>query len=723
MKSSWSSCRLRLDPSKPHQIEFHHEGDVISTAGERVFFVSSRGIWYPRVGSAFARFDLTFHYPRDLVLVSTGDLVSTRTEGEWRISSFHAPSPIRFAGFNLGAYNCVSRARGVLKVDVCANREMEAALRRPAVPDDRIALAPAQTIGRVRRPLLNPPPLAPPPNPAARLDKLADDVAGALEFMSAQFGPPPIRHVTVSPIPGSFGQGFPGLIYLSTLSYLDVSQRPAAARNTYKDLLFSDVLVAHEAAHQWWGNLVTAAGYQDEWLMESLADYSALMYLEKKSGPRALDTVLDRYRNDLLKKTDSGRTVESAGPIVWGIRLLSSQAPQSWRAITYEKGAWILHMLRRRLGDERFTAMLREICAKYRFRPLATEEFRQIAQRFSPPKSPDPELRAFFDNWIYGTGIPAVKMTQSIRAGKITGTLTATGAGDDFTGLVPVELPARTQESGVLVASLERWLLVFDSVASARCRSEGLAFGQRHPNKEMSTLFLSGRNAVVTGGTRGIGLAIARALAEAGAAVAICGRTAAAVEKTARELAAQTAAKVVGAPADVSDSGQVSNFFQFVDATLGGLDILINNAGVGVFRSAADLSLEDWHRTLDTNLSGVFYCCHEALPRMKRRGGGYVINIGSLAGKNAIPGGAAYNASKFGLNGFSEAMMLDHRYDDIRVSTIMPGSVATDFDSGATKAEWKIAPEDIAAIVITLLGMPARTLVSRVEVRPAKPKK
>ncbi len=436
-----------LDASKPHKIEFHHEGEVISTAGDRVFFVSSRGTWYPRLSSAFAHFDLTFRYPRDLVLVCTGDPVSTRTEGESRISDFHAPAPIRFAGFNLGAYNCVSRERGGLKVDVCANREIEAALRRQPVPNEHIALTPAQAVARGRRPFLDPAPLAPQPNPAARLDKLADDVAGALEYMSAQFGPPPIRRVTVSPIPGSFGQGFPGLIYLSTLSYMDASQRPAAARNTYKDLLFSDVLEAHEAAHQWWGNLVTAAGYQDEWLMESLADYSALLYLEKKSGPRALDAVLDRYRDDLLKKTDSGRTVESAGPIVWGVRLLSSQAPQSWRAITYEKGAWILHMLRRRLGDARFTAMLREICAQYHYRAISTEEFREIARRFSPPKSPDPELRTFFDNWVYGTGIPAVKITQSSRAGKITGILTASGAGDDFTGFIPVEVQQGRKKS------------------------------------------------------------------------------------------------------------------------------------------------------------------------------------------------------------------------------------------------------------------------------------
>ncbi len=149
----------------------------------------------------------------------------------------------------------------------------------------------------------------------------------------------------------------------------------------------------------------------------------------------------------------------------------------------------------------------------------------------------------------------------------------------------------------------------------------------------------------------------------------------------------------------------------------------MNNAGIGFFGATADLSIEQWRQTIDTNLSGVFYCSREALHRFRARGAGYIINISSLAGKNPFVGGAAYNASKFGLNGFSEAMMLDHRQENVRVSYIMPGSVDTAFGRNSEPADWKIAPSDIAEIVIGLLKMPARTLVSRVEVRPAKPKK
>ncbi|MGO9096263.1 MAG: SDR family oxidoreductase [Bryobacteraceae bacterium] len=230
--------------------------------------------------------------------------------------------------------------------------------------------------------------------------------------------------------------------------------------------------------------------------------------------------------------------------------------------------------------------------------------------------------------------------------------------------------------------------------------------------------FLEGKVAVVTGGTRGIGRAIAEALAGCGASLAICGRSEAGVAKAVAELGP----KVAGKAADVSNPEEVRALFEFVDERLGGLDILVNNAGLGLFSSVAETSLENWQRTIGVNLNGVFYCSREALSRFRQRGGGFIVNIGSLAGKNPFAGGAAYNASKFGLNGFSEAMMLDHRYDNVRVSAILPGSVDTEF-GGLGGADWKIAPQDVAEIVLAVLRMPARTLISRVEVRPAKPKK
>ncbi len=234
---------------------------------------------------------------------------------------------------------------------------------------------------------------------------------------------------------------------------------------------------------------------------------------------------------------------------------------------------------------------------------------------------------------------------------------------------------------------------------------------------------ISGRVAIVTGGTRGIGRATAGRLLAEGARVAVCARSREAVDRAVEEMArTHPGAEVAGEAADVSRREEVERLFRFVDERLGPVEILINNAGVGVFGSVADLSPDQWHRVIDLNLNGAYYCSHQALQRFRNGKGGYIINISSLAGKNAFAGGAAYNASKAGLNAFSEATMLDHRYDDVRVSYIMPGSVDTDFGRRGG-ADWKIAPGDVAEVVVTLLRMPARTTISRVEIRPSKPSK
>jgi NAD(P)-dependent dehydrogenase (short-subunit alcohol dehydrogenase family) len=236
---------------------------------------------------------------------------------------------------------------------------------------------------------------------------------------------------------------------------------------------------------------------------------------------------------------------------------------------------------------------------------------------------------------------------------------------------------------------------------------------------------LKGKRALVTGASKGIGLAIARVLAGEGCGVAICARNGGELSRALEQIKiAAPSVKAIGYAADVSKSAAVSELFAFVDSGLGGLDILINNAGVGIFRSAADLTVEEWDRMLATNLSGAFYCSKLALSRFSQAGGGFIINISSLAGKNPFAGGSGYNASKFGMNGFSEAMMLDHRNDNVRVSYIMPGSVDTEFSGKAAQHNgWKIAPGDIAEIVLHILCMPGRTLISRVEVRPSRPRK
>ncbi len=238
-------------------------------------------------------------------------------------------------------------------------------------------------------------------------------------------------------------------------------------------------------------------------------------------------------------------------------------------------------------------------------------------------------------------------------------------------------------------------------------------------------LNLKGKSALVTGGSKGIGLAIAHRLARAGANVAICGRSeaplASALEGLKREFPFNDL-KLVALTADVRSEDAVRELFRAVDHEFGGLDILVNNAGVGIFKDLASLEPEEWKMVIDTNLTGAYLCSHEALPRLRARGGGWIVNIASLASKNSFAGGAAYNASKFGLLGFSEATMLDHRYEGVKVTTVLPGSVSTGFTPGG-EADWKIAPEDVAEVVASILAIPDRTLVSHVEIRPSRPKK
>jgi 3-oxoacyl-[acyl-carrier protein] reductase len=234
---------------------------------------------------------------------------------------------------------------------------------------------------------------------------------------------------------------------------------------------------------------------------------------------------------------------------------------------------------------------------------------------------------------------------------------------------------------------------------------------------------LKGKKAIVTGASKGIGLAIASALVEQGIDTLICGRDREAVDRAIAGIQQVGPARILGTSTDVGVPDQVKALFEFADRELGGLDILVNCAGIGTFRATGEMKIEEWDRVIATNLSGALYCGREAIQRFEARKGGFIINVSSLAGRNPFAGGAAYNASKYGLNGFSEAMMLDHRNDNIRVSYVMPGSVDTEFGGHSSSAEtsWKIAPADIADIVLHILSMPDRTLISRVEVRPSRP--
>jgi hypothetical protein len=442
-------CNPALDPAVPHEIEIHHEGAVIRDAGNQVYFVASRGTWYPRTGAGLASYDLTFRYPKNLTVAATGTPVADRTEGDWRITHVKTDTPVRFAGFNLGNFQAVVREHNGYRIALYANHRLESALSPKAV----LPVMPAADNPFPRRRPKGadtPAPAPGPPDPADRLEELTRNLVDTLDFMTEEFGPSPIHNIAVTPIPGGFGQGFPGLVYLSTLAYIDPGQLPPLLRVRSEQTFYSELLETHEVAHQWWGNLVVPASYHDEWLIESLANYSALLLLERKKGVKAIDNVLDDYRTHLLAKTDAGQTIESAGPIIWGYRLESSLTPDAWRTVTYEKGTWIIHMLRRRLGDEKFLALLREVSRHHH--SISTEEFRDLASQYAP-KSPDPGLKIFFDNWVYGTGVPAVKLSYSWRGAKLSGSLVQRDVDEAFSAYVPVEVETRSRTDIYWLAS------------------------------------------------------------------------------------------------------------------------------------------------------------------------------------------------------------------------------------------------------------------------------
>ncbi len=423
-----------LAPARAHEIEIHHEGKVVADAGNQVFYVGSRGSWYPGRGMQFATYDLTFRSPRDLDLVATGDPVEDRLDGDQKITRRRVPVPIRLVGFNLGVYDRAQLHRGALTIEVCANRGVEDALQPVRVPDITwSAVPPRPTRRAAATPALPlpPPSVVPVRSSKARLEALAVDIGDVMDFYTARFGPLTLKRLEVSPVPGRFGQGFPGMIYLSTTSYLPASQ----SMNEQQQIFFSDLLHSHEAAHQWWGSIVTSAGYHDDWITESLANYSALLYLEKRKGARAVDLLLEDYRVRLLAGGPGGKAPDSAGPIVQGMRL-----GEAWQAVMYGKGTWIVHMLRRRMGDEAFNRMLGALRREFQDKTITTEQFRIFCAGFLPPKSADPKLEAFFDQWVYSTGIPSLKLTSRISGVHVSGTVAESGMPDDSAATVPIEI-------------------------------------------------------------------------------------------------------------------------------------------------------------------------------------------------------------------------------------------------------------------------------------------
>jgi len=455
-------------------LRLRYKGSVISDAGNGVFFVGDRGSWYPRAGGSgdFASYDIKLRWPRQLKLVATGKKLEEHDEEDFKAAEWRSEQPIPVAGFNLGDYASQSVSEKRFSVKVYASRELEAELAARLTRQNRAFYLPGLTSTPAQQEMEMP---EAPPSPADALKSLGRDLSSAIRYYQQFSGPFPYGELDVSQIPGTFGQGWPGLLYLSTLSYLSRMEQQRAGLTLANQELFSDLVPFHEVAHQWWGNVVGWSSYRDQWIDEALANYLALMFADsRRLSGRTLRSWLERYREQLLERPLGAAEVPGqAGPLVLGNRLTSSKSPDGFESVIYAKGSWVMHMLRmmlRRPGspdpDARFRALLNTLVTKYRLRALSTENLQREVESVMTPAMDLEETHSmewFFAQWVRGTGIPRYHVNFAVRhSGNqifVRGTLLQEGVPSSFIAPVPIyalSTGGKQEYLGTVIATGER---------------------------------------------------------------------------------------------------------------------------------------------------------------------------------------------------------------------------------------------------------------------------
>jgi Peptidase family M1 domain len=473
-------------PGSTFKLHFRYSGNVIEDAGNSVLFVGARESWYPHYGDAaeFAFYDLTFHWPKRLRLVATGTKSLEREEGDLRAATWKTEIPVPEAGFNLGEYASTSLPSENRTIDVYANKQLEEFLRsRLSTP------TPPEVASRhssMTRPQLGEDIPALPPSPAAFLKQLARAIDSSIRFYELYSGPFPFRNLGVSQIPGAFGQGWPGLLYLSTFSFLPDEAQYRAGLSSTGRAFFSDVVPFHEVAHQWWGNVVGWSSYQDQWIDEAIAEYLALQFADsQKNQDHPLSTWLIHYRKRLATKAEGeDRVPADIGPVIAGRRLISSRSPDAYSVVVYAKGAWIMHMVREMLRqpavngkdpDARFISLFHTLVSKYARKALTTADLQREVEAVMTPRM-DLEggrsMEWFFDEYVRGTGIPHYKvqfMSRNTEKGfQIRGKLIQDGVPRSFIAPVPIYATTtlgRTIFLGTVVATGEETSFTFTSAS------------------------------------------------------------------------------------------------------------------------------------------------------------------------------------------------------------------------------------------------------------------
>lgn len=451
------------------QLRFVYGGEVLSEMGAGLLYVGARGTWYPNRGLAMAGFDLEFHYPVGWTLVATGKRVESDsspgsgdpaagaepTSGQ--VSHWISERPMPLAGFDLGKYERVTARAGDVTVETYATSSVERGFPRPKVES---VIPDASVPGFPAPPTVT---LAPLPSPARNEQSVAAAAAHAIEFFSERFGPFPYSDLKLAQMPGGLSQGWPGLIFLSSMSFLTAEEKSDLHASSVENTLISQV-ISHETAHQWWGDLVMWSGYRDQWIVEALANYSSMMVLESEN-PGQFRAVMEKLRDDLLQKDESGVSLMEDGPVTLGARLSCSHFPSGYDAISYGRGTWLFHMLRFMLRDaertsdahrhsdgkggepeEPFVRVLRRIRERYQGKPITTRELLQVFEEELPPSlwyEHRKSLDWFYEGWVNGTAIPlfelhGVKYSDKPGSTTITGTIFQKDAPDTLVTSVPL---------------------------------------------------------------------------------------------------------------------------------------------------------------------------------------------------------------------------------------------------------------------------------------------
>ena len=459
------------------KLHFSYAGEVLSQVGNGLLYVGERGTWYPNFGLSPAQFEMEFHYPTGWTLVATGKQISrvgngndsdeddgetNRDAGAEKISRWTSERPIPVAGFNLGKYVRAEAKAGHILVEAYGTKGVE-----KSFPKGKPEIIEPPTFPGARGPRagsLGPMVVTPPPpSPARNVQAVADKAAKAIGTFSQWFGPYPYGSLAFTQMPGDLSQGWPGLVFLSSFAFLSPQEQADLHLDPVNRELDSQVLV-HETAHQWWGDLVLWKSYRDQWIAEGLANYASLLVLEQQN-PAQFRQILEKYRRDLLSTNKDGERLRDAGPVTLGQRLESSHFSGGYEAISYERGTWLLHMLRCMLRDseagshsrkgransdvnaeEPFFRALRKIRDRYAGKSLSTQE---LVQGFED-ELPHPlwyenrrKLDWFLEGWVEGTAIPELEareihITEKNGVTTVTGVIAQKDAPDDLVTAIPV---------------------------------------------------------------------------------------------------------------------------------------------------------------------------------------------------------------------------------------------------------------------------------------------